>query len=885
MSLAAGRRLGPYEIVALLGVGGMGEVYKARDTRLDRTVAIKVLPPHTAERPDFRQRFEREARAVSALNHPHICTLYDIGQEAGRDYLVMEYLDGQTLADRLRRGALPLNETLRTAREVADALDRAHRTGIVHRDLKPGNIMLTKDGAKVLDFGLAKMRTPGAGMAASGGSEMQTLTSPLTGEGSILGTLQYMAPEQLEGREADARSDIFSFGAVLYEMATGRKPFDARTQAGLIAQIMQTDPPGISAVLPQAPAAFEHLTRTCLAKAPDDRRQTMRDVLTDLNWMNSPASQQEPSKPITAKRSLAMWIWQATAVVFAAATIVLIAAGRLDFTPKAPVTRFTISAPAKAAFGLGLALSPDGRQLAFVAAPEGAQHLLWIRALDSLTPRPLRGSDGAESPFWSPDGRSIGFFAEGKLKRMHVPDGPVQVICDAPDPRGSSWGPDGTILVAPDAGSPLQRVSATGGTPTAITKLDVTRAEFSHRWPHFLPDGRHFLCYIFTNKTATNAIAVGSLDGPELRILTQSSSAAFYGPPGFVLFARGTTLVAQAFSATNFRLAGSPFAVAEDVNVMGVSTGKSAAVQLSVSGAGTLVYQSGGALQEQLAWFDRGGKPLGNLGPPGTTNSPEISPDATRVLVDGSEDLWIYDISRGNVARFTLSAAGDSTGIWSPDGNRIVFAAARNERYDLYVKPAGGGAEQLLLKTDIDKNPDDWSRDGRLIVFETFAGNNKLDLWWLPLDGDRKPVPYLQTGFNECHARLSPDGKWLAYVSDETGRAEIYVQSFPTPGNKVLISTNGGDQPAWRRDGKELYYMAPDRKLMAVASRPGATFESGEPKVLFQTRAPANGLLAFRNHYAPAADGLKFLVATVPEDQSTAPLVIVQNWATAIAQP
>ena len=361
--------------------------------------------------------------------------------------------------------------------------------------------------------------------------------------------------------------------------------------------------------------------------------------------------------------------------------------------PKAAVTRFTIPAPAKAVFGLGVALSPDGRQLAFVAAPEGGQDLLWIRAGDSLTPRSLRGSDGAQSPFWSPDGRAIGFFAQGKLKRVDLPDGPVQVICDAPDPRGGSWARDGTILVAPDASSPLQRVSAAGGTPKPITKLDIARLEFSHRWPHFLPDGRHFLCYVFSNKGANSVIAVGSLDGPELRILTQSSSAAFYSPPGFVLFARGTTLVAQAFSATNFSLAGSPFAVAEDVNVMSDDTGQSAAVQVSVSGTGTLVYQSGGAQQQQLAWFDRGGKPLGNLGPPGTTNTPEISPDGKRVSVDGAEDIWIYDTSRGNATRFTLNGAGESSGIWSPDGSRIVYASARNGKWDLYMKPVGGGGE------------------------------------------------------------------------------------------------------------------------------------------------------------------------------------------------
>jgi eukaryotic-like serine/threonine-protein kinase len=883
MSLAAGTRLGPYEIVAPIGAGGMGEVYKARDTRLERTVAIKVLPPHTAERSDVRQRFEREARAVSALNHPHICTLHDIGREGGIDYLVMEYLDGETLADRLKRGPLPLDQALRIGIQVADAVDRAHRTGIIHRDLKPGNIMLVKDGAKVLDFGLAKMRAQSAGAAMSGGSVMQTLTSPLTGEGSIVGTLQYMAPEQLEGREADARSDVFAFGAVLYEMAAGRKPFDSHTQAGLIAQIMQTDPPGLSSVLPQAPPALEQLARACLAKDPDERRQTMRDVLTDLQWIAGSSSRQEVVKPAPAKRQSPVWTWQIAAVLFAAAAVVQIVATRLRTPVESPVSRFAIPAPPKSMFGTGLALSPDGKQMAFVGTPEGGQDLLWVRSLDALAAHPLAGTDDARLPFWSPDSRSIAFFANGKLKRVDSVGGPVQVICDASDPRGGSWGPDGTILVATDASVPLSRVAATGGVPTAFTKLNVTRGENSHRWPHFLPDGRHFLCFTMCNKPGNNAVAVGSIDGPDVKILAPSSSAPAYSPPGYILYTRGTTLMAQPFNQSSLAVSGTPVPLAEDVNLVGTGAGPTASVQFSVSTTGMLLYQTGGEQQEQLAWFDRTGKPLGTLGPRGTTNQPELSPDGKRVVADGSADVWMYDTALGNASRFTTGGTGDGTALWSPDGGQVVYASYRSGKSNLYLQAAGGGPEQLLLATDIDKAPDDWSRDRRLIVFETFTATNKSDLWWLPLDGDRKPVVYLQTPFNECHARLSPDGKWLAYASDETGRSEIYVQSFPTPGAKTLISTNGGDQPAWRRDGKELYYLSLDRKLMAVDVKLGATFESFTPKTLFQTRAPNPGLSLFRNHFSPDPGGSRFLVAIVPDEQSTAPLVMVLNWTSALA--
>jgi Tol biopolymer transport system component/tRNA A-37 threonylcarbamoyl transferase component Bud32 len=859
----------------------MGEVYKARDTRLARIVAIKVLPAQTADRPEARQRFEREAQAVSALHHPHICTLYDVGQDGGLDFLVMEYLDGDTLASRLKRGALPLDQTLRIATEVADAVDRAHRTGIVHRDLKPGNIMLTKDGSKVLDFGLAKMRPQSTGAAMSGGSVMQTLTSPLTGEGALVGTLQYMAPEQLEGQDADARSDVFSFGAVLYEMATGRRPFEGRTQATLIAQIMQTDPPGISVVMPQAPPALEQLARTCLAKDPDERRQTMRDVLTDLKWIAS-AGSRPPAARVEAPHQGRFKARKWQALAGAMALVAAWAAGDrwLRKAPESPTVRFTVAAPEKSMLGSGLALSPDGKRLVFVATMDG-QDELWMRAMDSLSAQPLTGTEGAQFPFWSPDGRSVAFFAQGKLKRIDVIAGTLEVICDAVDPRGGSWGPDGVILVAPESGLPLMRVAATGGTPVAITRIDTSRLDVSHRWPYFLPDGRHYLCFIYSSKPANDAIGVGSLDSPILRVLAPADSAPAYSPPGLLLFARGTNLLAQPFNAAKLQLSGDPALVVQNVSVVGISTGASAAIQASVSSTGTLVYQTGGDASEQLAWFDRTRKLIAKLGSPGRVGSPELSPDGKRVVADGAEDLSLIDSVRGIQSRFTFSGQGDNYALWSPDGTQILFCSFRTGRNELYTKATGGVAtEQLLPEGELDKIPDDWSRVGHAIVFEALDPKTKVDLYWAPDEGDRKPVPYLRTPYNESHGRISPDGKRLAYTSDEAGRSEVYVQTFPVAGGgKYQISANGGDQPRWRNDGRELYYMSLDRKLMSADVKEGASFEAGTPKLLFQTQAPVTNITTFRNHYTVTPDGQKFLIVTIASAQTAAPLVVVQNWA------
>jgi len=485
---------------------------------------------------------------------------------------------------------------------------------------------------------------------------------------------------------------------------------------------MQSDPPGISSVIPEAPPALEQLARACLAKDQSERRQTMRDVLTDLKWIAGASSGSRPdiAKPIApSSRLRPVRIWKAATGVLALVAVALAAAWWLRPVPEIPTTRFIIPAPEKSAFGLGLALSPDGKRLAFVAAPEGSQDLLWVRAMDSLTSQPITGSEGAQHPFWSPDSRSIAFFAQGKLKRIEIAGGTMQILSDAPDPRGGAWGPDGVILFAPDSVLPLQRMPATGGTPVAVTKLNAARVENSHRWPHFLPDGRHYLCFIYSQNPANNAIGLGSLDSQELRVLTRGDSAPVYSPPGWVLFARGSTLLAQSFSATKLSLKGEPFPVAQNVNLVGISTGPTGAIQSSVSANGTLAYQIGGATAEQLVWFDRAGKPLGNFGAPGTMNSPDISPDGKRVVVEGVADVWLLDTARGVPARFTFGGIGDNSPLWSPDGSQIVFTGVRGGKIGLYTKTtAGGAAEQVLFQSDVYLGVDDWSRDGRLIIYE-----------------------------------------------------------------------------------------------------------------------------------------------------------------------
>jgi tRNA A-37 threonylcarbamoyl transferase component Bud32 len=637
MNLATGAMLGPYELLSLLGKGGMGEVYRARDTRLDRTVAVKVLPQHLSSSPERRQRFEREARAVSSLSHPHICALYDVGRQDGIDYLVMEYIEGESLADRLSKGPLPVDQALRYSIQVANALDKAHRSGIVHRDLKPANIMLTKSGAKLLDFGLAKLRG-NSSEAAPSLTSLPTERVSITAEGTILGTFQYMAPEQLEGREADARTDIFAFGAVVYEMATGKRAFNGKSQASLITAIMSADPQPISELQPMSPPALDRIVKRCLGKDPDERWQTAHDLMEELKWVAEAGSQAGAAAPVAARRKIRERGWMiATVVFFLAAGLLAVAYfRRAPVETAAAATRFFIYPPEKVSFTGTFAISPDGRRIVFRGTSEG-KTLLWVRALDSLSAQPLAGTQEALFPFWSPDSRFIGFYSSGKLKKIEATGGPAQPLCDAPLGAQGAWNRDNVIVFAPNFADALYRVSAAGGAPVPLTTLDASRKETAHVLPNFLPDGRHFI-YLVTNAQRENTgIYVGSLDSKETKLLVNTYQGAAYAPPGYLLFMRERTLMAQSFDADRLELKGEPFPVAEQVDLQLSAEPRFAS--FSVSETGALVYRSGSRRNYQLTWFDREGKQLGTIGPPGAYGNPWLSPDEKRVTVELAELL------------------------------------------------------------------------------------------------------------------------------------------------------------------------------------------------------------------------------------------------------
>ncbi|PYQ10648.1 MAG: hypothetical protein DMH00_10485 [Acidobacteria bacterium] len=886
MTLTAGSRLGPYEILTLIGAGGMGEVYKARDTRLDRTVAIKVLPSRLSLSQEARLRFDREAKAVSSLNHPHICTLHDVGQQEGVEFLVMEYLEGETLAARLEKGPLALDQVLRTAIEIASALDKAHRQGLIHRDLKPANVMLTKSGAKLLDFGLAKLQGLEAGSSTAGVSALTTEGRNLTAEGTILGTFAYMAPEQLEGKEADARTDLFALGVLIYEMATGKRAFQGKSQASLISAIMSFDPQPISALQPMTPPALDRVVKVCIAKDPDERWQTSHDVMLQLTFIAEGGPQAASSASVAARRGRENLGWIVAGVLLLAG-LAAIALYPRQSTPDARVIRLSVSPPEGSTVE-SISVSPDGRRLAFVAMGPDGRTLLWLRPLDSYAAQPLVGTEGAAWPFWSPDNRSLGFFAQGKLKRIDAAGSLLQTLCDASDdPRGGTWNQDGIILFSPNFGSPLHQVSAGGGTSTPVTALDASQAETSHRWPSFLPDGRHFIYLVRSAQPDHRGIYVASLNSKDARRLVSVESSAAYAAPGYLLFVRERILMAQPFDATKFQISGDSFPVAEGVGSFGES-GPTGYAPFSASGTGVLAHGSVAARMTQLVWFDRTGQPLGPIGPPGTYTEPALSPDGQRVALGrddpktGRSDLWVLDLSRGVLSRFTFHPSNDYWAVWSPDGSRIVWASDRAGHDDLYLKPSSGASQdELLLESDHVKWPDDWSRDGRFIVYEESNPTNPktlVDLWVLPLSADRKPFPFLRTEFNETHAQLSPDSRWMAYVSDESGRAEVYVQTFPRAGGKRQVSTDGGDQPQWRRDGRELFYLAPEGKLMAAEVKGGPTFEAAVPVPLFGVRVPAVSIGSFRNHFVVSPDGQRFLVNTIAEGASSSPITVVLNW-------
>jgi eukaryotic-like serine/threonine-protein kinase len=886
MSLTSGTKLGPYEIQAPLGAGGMGEVYRARDVRLDRTVAVKVLASHLSSSLELKQRMEREARAISALNHPHICHLYDIGSQDATDYLVMEFLEGETLAERLRKGGLPLPEVLKIAIAIAEALTAAHRQGIVHRDLKPGNIMLTQVGAKLMDFGLAKATSPSLGVSGSNPpllSAARTMSgaspmSPLTTAGAIIGTIQYMAPEQLEGKEADARSDLFALGAILYEMVTGNRAFAGRSQISVASAILEKEPEPITATHPLTPPVFEQVVATCLGKNPDDRFQTAHDLRLQLKWI---AEGKTPTaKPAEYGRTKREGILAAVACVLA----LLLIASVIWWRASRPAERteyFSAPLPFSAR---DLAVSPNGHTVAVVGRDSERKNLLWIYEPGAPQAKAIPNTEGANFPFWSPDGKSLGFFADGRLKRLDLSGGPVQTLCEAPTGRGGTWNKDGVIVFTPsgELGFGLYRIAASGGTPSQITFPDREHAEDSHRWPVFLPDGNHFLYLAMdlSGQKVLNSIYVGALNSNERHFITQARANSAYVAPGYLLFYRDQTLFAQRFDANKLALSGEATPLLTEIEYL---PRIHRAVFASTEG-GVLVAQrsSDDTGASQLLWFDRKGQQVGVATKPGVYGNISLSPNGKFVAADAMDlattntDLWTYDLENESVKRLTFDPAIDSTPLWSPDSTRLVFTSNRARKFNLYVKNADGSQEeQLIPQEGLDRYPLDWSHDGKYVIYQRGT-----DLWCVTFP-ERAATLFLKSSSAPNVARFSPDGKWVAYASNESGRWEIYATSFPAAQGKWQVSNAGGEQPKWRSDGKELFYLAADGKIMAVPVTTGANFDAGTPVALFQANPREMVATTERFDYDVSKDGQRFLINTQLKSALT-PMSVVMSWTASL---
>jgi len=890
MSLASGTKLGPYEIQSPLGSGGMGEVYRARDTRLDRTVAVKILPGHLSDNPEAKQRFDREARAISSLNHPNICTLHDIGHQDGIDFLVMEFLEGETLADRLRKGPLPTEQVLKYGIEICEGLERAHKSGVVHRDLKPGNVMLTKTGAKLLDFGLAKATLAGTSLASSLTMTIShpSADQPLTAHGMIVGTFQYMSPEQTEGKEADARSDIFALGAVLYEMATGKRAFTGKSQASLVAAILASEPPPISMVQPMSPPALEQVIKSCLAKDPEERFQTVHDLKLQLKWIaEASASQLAAPAQIRARRV----VQKRTLLIAAGVGWVLAAAALVIFLPtrsqledaRRPMTASWL-APVDTEFAAVQAgaptLSPDGSKLAFLTG-DASETKLWVRDVATAALHQVEEVERPTFPFWSPDGKYIGFFSAGKLKKVALAGGPVQVLCDAPEGRGGSWSPRGVIIFTPNIREPLYKVPEGGGVPEKLTE---TKPGWTHRNPYFLPDGDHFL---FTYREAVGAptatTGVGALYGaslsgePPRQILASASNVQY--SDGYLLYLRETVLVAQHFDPKSLKFSGDPTPVAEKLDYWNARD-----LAAFTAAHGTLVFRHGSLQKTQPMWVDRTGKEVGRFGEPGLYLAPRASGDGSLVgLVrpdpdTGKQDVWVVDASRDTMSRSTFADAANVTYAFSPDAKRIaVGTIAGTASAGVWIQPASGSGNQEKLETPKTFGTViSWSPNGRYLFFMVQNNATRADVYYIDLEGDKKLTPFIQSPANETGAVLSPNGKWLAYMSDESGRYEVYVTAFPGPGGKWQVSNGGGSSPSWSADGKQIYYTI-GNKLMVVAIQNVETFQFGAPTAL---PMHVNEFTAL----GPVAPGERFPALKALSGGQSRPQEVILNWTGTLKQ-
>jgi len=867
MTLTSGTRLGPYEIVAPAGSGGMGDVYRARDVRLDRDVAVKTI------KGPFTERFEREARAISSLNHPHICTLHDVGEHDGSGYLVMEYIEGKPIA-----GPLPVEQACAYGIQICEALHAAHKKGIVHRDLKPANILLTKQGVKLLDFGLAKLAASGNSGVMSGAGEQATVAA-LTGAHTVVGTPQYMAPEQIEARDVDARTDIFAFGCVLYELLTGHRAFEGKTSSSVMAAVLATKPRPIEELVPLTPPALERIVSRCLAKDPEDRWQTARDVAAELQWVSQGGSKVGLPAVVTVRRRTREGIaWAACAL----AALVAIGFG-VAWTRRAPeppqVVRFPLISPPNTQNASPPVVSPNGRHIAFAADTDN-KRLIWIRSLDSLEARSLPGTDGVLRPFWSPDSRYLAFMANGKLKKVDIAGGPPQTICDAPNGADGSWSQEGVILFDGRAADPLWRVPASGGVREPVVIGNSPKEGLAGSgWPEFLPDGNHYLYTV--GDSADLALMVTALDSKETKEIFKTTSRVAYAEPGYLIFVRERTLVAQKFDVGSMSLQGDPIPIGE-----GLGAGDLGLASFSVSRNGVLVFRQGELTGTRLVWTDRAGKETPLFDAPSDYRNASFSPDGGKLAYDvsnagtGQLDVWIRDLVRNVSSRFTFDASSELNPVWSPDGRRIVFTGRSKGPGDLYLKDASGTreAEPLLMSAE-EKYVSDWSPDGRYLLYTSRGdADTGWDMWTLPMDGERKPIVMARTKFAELWARFSPDSRFVAYQSNESGRAEVYVQEFPDARNKYQISTEGGSEPFWRADGRELFYRA-GTSIMAVPVQTASAFIVGTPVKLLDTRFAA---VTARAHYRPTADGQRFLVlAPLPRDTEQ-PAAVVLNWSAAL---
>ena len=895
MSLKEGTKLGRYEIRSLIGAGGMGEVYRANDPKIGREVALKVLPADFASNEERLERLEREAQAAGSLSHPNILGIYDVDSQDGTYFVVSELLVGEELRDRLSEGPIPLRKTIDYAQQIVSGLSAAHERGIVHRDLKPENIFVTKeDRVKILDFGLAKLREAPTNLHGSEDATKKALTDP----GVVMGTVGYMSPEQVRGQAADARSDIFSFGVILYEMLTGRRAFGGDSVVETMHSILKDDVPDLDDSGVRIPPSLEKVMRRCLEKKPEHRFHSAHDLGFALDAVASPTSS-SGSGFTTAARAISDeaaprgsdWLghaaWLAAGLLLVS-TIVLAALYFQRGTPPSQTMRFAISPPEKNSFTEAFALSPNGASIVYVVRGSSGDTSLSVRSLTSVDARKLAGTEGASFPFWSPDGRSIGFFSGGKLRKIEAAGGPAQTLADASgDPRGGTWTPDGTIIFSPGTLSPLRRVPVSGGAVSDLTTLDAEIGQTSHRWPSMLPDGKHFLYFGRGGPLEKQGIYAASIDSPAPKFIVPTTVMGSYTESngvGHLLFVTEGTLMAQVFDPSKLELSGEATPLVQDLLAFPGEMGPTAYSAFSAA-AGHLIYRTGDQQTTSLVWHDRSGKLLETIGDPGGYHEPSLSKDDTKILFGRNEgpnqDIYIHDLTRGNTTRLTFDAAADTTAVFSPDETFVVFYSNRNGNSTFYRKSSNGaGNEEAILQEDVGGFPDSMSPDGKYLLYEKNAGaRNKVDIWVFPMTGDERPYPYIGTEFEEAHAQFSPDGRWVSYTSAESGRAEVYVQSFPLGGGKWQISTAGGDQAMWRSDGKELFYISPDRTLMAVTITGGATLDVSRPSALFQTLVPLTGITDDRSNYVPSRNGERFLINALADTTTEQPLILVLNWA------